>query len=340
MCVIIHLPAKVSMDFEKLKNACYNNWHSYGLVTRIGDKLDIRRVVPDKGEIDPQEVMGCLEDDIEYERFLHLRHNTAGATNIENCHPFDIYYSKGRQVVFMHNGTFNEYVSKMVVNTKVVDDPDGPSDTKNFVDEVIIPTLAAQGGDLSHKYVRKVINKFWSGSNRGVLISSDQDPWFIDTWKEIDCGGTKIKVSNDSYFDKVIRGPEHERQEAKRKEKEGKKIPPLSRFRSSSSLTVSPLKNFQFDVKPDYGKLTKSMKEIFDDYDIWDREHAVALGLCTRDELKTLQSDEDTCVTLMDWVFTDYLQLHEEHLALEEKISKMQSHLDNMAAKLKASGEK
>lgn len=100
MCVIVVLSKNQMIPYSMLENACYNNWHSFGLVTKVDGKLDIKRSVPKSGEVDPKTVYKLLEDDIGYERFLHLRHNTAGATNEANCHPFDVYYDpkSGRQV--------------------------------------------------------------------------------------------------------------------------------------------------------------------------------------------------------------------------------------------------
>lgn len=78
MCSIIYLKPNAMIPYEMLENAVYNNWHSYGLVTKVDGKLDIKKKVPESGEVDPKEVFKLLQDDIEYERFLHLRHNTAG----------------------------------------------------------------------------------------------------------------------------------------------------------------------------------------------------------------------------------------------------------------------
>ncbi len=235
MCVIIHLPAGAKIEFAKLKNAVHNNWHSYGLVTRIDGKLDIKKVVPKNGEVSPEEVRDLLEKDEEFERILHLRHNTAGATTLRNCHPFDVYYDDNRQVVFMHNGTFNEYKPKKFdKDGKLEDDPNGLSDSVTFAEENITPMLVRSGGNINDHFLQKVVRKFWSANNRGVLISSDQDCWIIgDDWKEMVYEGATLKISNDLYFDKVVRGPEADRraeaqklirdQEAEQRKKHGKK---------------------------------------------------------------------------------------------------------------------
>lgn len=330
MCVIIHLPAGISMDFERLKNAVHNNWHSYGLVTRIDGKLDIKRVVPESGEVDPKEVMDALERDIEFERFLHLRHNTAGATTIENCHPFDVYFTDKRQVVFMHNGTFFEYKSKRFDgNGKSEDDPNGLSDSVNFAEENITPMLVRSRGDIQDFFFQRVIRKFWTGSNRGLLISSDQKPWFIDDWKELDVGGKKIKVSNTEYFDKVIRGPEFARREALEKVQEAKAGKPKGKFQGAVSTAVAPLKAFDFKA-PGLGVLSQSPVNICNDWDVYDRDHLVGLANLDKDGWEKLYSDKSTCIFMMDYMSSDYGQLYLEHKELEGKLKKAQLHIETL----------
>src|ERR1700751_2562549 len=114
MCNIIILKKDQMPIKNEFVTMCQNNWHSYGLVTKFGDKIDINKKVPENGEVDPEELYKLLERDIEYERILHVRHNTAGATNLENCHPFNVYYDEAnkRNIVFMHNGTMYEFKSK------------------------------------------------------------------------------------------------------------------------------------------------------------------------------------------------------------------------------------
>lgn len=330
MCVIIHLPAGASIDFEKLRNAVYNNWHSYGLVTKIDGKLDITRVVPESGEVDPKEVMEALDRDIEFERFLHLRHNTAGATTLANCHPFDVYFSEKRQVVFMHNGTFFSYKSKRFdANGKSEDDPNGASDSVNFAEENITPMLVRSRGDIEDYFFQKVIRKFWEGSNRGLLISSDQKPWFIDDWKKLQCGTFELRVSNTEYFDKVIRGPEFARREAAKKIQEAKAVKPKGKFQGRVDLPVSPLKAFDFKA-PGLGVLSQSPVNICNDWDVYDRDHLVSLANLDKDGWEKLYSDKSTCIFVMDYMSSDYGQLYLEHKELEGKLKKAQLHIETL----------
>ena len=375
MCVIIHLPAGSKIDFDKLKNACHNNWHSYGLVTRIDGKLDIRRVLPKSGEVDPEEVQEAIEKDEEFERFLHLRHNTAGATTLKNCHPFDVYYSEGRQVVFMHNGTFNEYKPKRFDDKgKMEDDPNGPSDSVTFAEENITPLLVRSNGDIEDNYFQRVVRRFWSSGNRGCLISSDQNPWFIgDDWKtlKIGEGGAELRASNDLYFDKVVRGPEKDRidalvaklreeEKAKRKEKHEEKgkftdnnrrmsvlhnTSTASTFQSAVQLPLAMLKDFDFK-KPSLSLLSESPVNICNDWDVYDRDHLVSLANFTKDEWEQVYGDKQTAIFVMDYLSSDYGCLYAEAKELEEKLErqkkefeekskKQEKHIQELSLKLK-----
>ena len=348
MCVIIYLKPKQMMPFDMLKNACHNNWHSYGIVTKLDDGLDIKRVLPETddgycGEVDAEEVFKHLQDDVDYPRFLHLRHNTAGATSIENTHPFDVYYKggkNGRQVVFMHNGTLYDYKSKKLnAMGASVDDPDGKSDTANFVEEVLTPLLASTNfgngnGDIENDFIAKTIRKYWSSANRGVLISSNQEPLFIDAWKTVGPEGDKFLASNDDYFDEVKRGPEHARRLAQEaREKAAREAVATSPVRSGPKEIVK-MQDYNFDTTQKFFTLSGSLRNICNDWDVYDRPHTVALGYATRDELEKLYAVKDECLYIMDYIFTDYAQLYKEHLELEERHKKASKHIEKLMLQL------
>lgn len=355
MCSILHLMPKQMIEKEALMNACYNNWHSYGLVTKVDGKLDIKKVLPKSGEIDPEEVYALLQDDFEYERFLHVRHNTAGATSEENVHPFDVYFDpkSGEQIVFMHNGTLYEYKSKKHNGTSFVDDDDGPSDTKNFTDEILIPLVQAnfsgKKADLDNPFFRRTLLKYWpgTGSNRGVLISSKQKPMFIGDWKEFGSDGNKIKVSNTDYFDKVTRGPEFERRRL-REEEERKRIEEARRAQrtavitladsstsNASATTIRKFNGIEVEKQDDLFGLSETLANIFNDWDAWDREGLAALGYATKDELEQLYSSKKDCIIAMDLVFTEFAKMVAELHDKNEKISRQEKHIEKMSKELK-----
>jgi hypothetical protein len=325
MCVILYLTPGQMPDQEKLYNAVWNNWHSYGLVTMVDGKLDVKKKVPKK-EVDPVEVWNLLKEDRGYPRFLHLRHNTAGATTPENCHPFDVFFDQksGRHRLFMHNGTLYDYKSKKTnSNGGVVDDDSGPSDTKNFVDRVLIPYLSGTNfgdghGDVKSKLVQNLVMKFWSTNNRGVIIANDQPSFFLGDWKKIKIGEGKddeIVCSNDDYFDTLKRGPEFDRrrlqaEEAAKAKPKGTTVP--------SVRSVEKLSDYRNGTHGFYS-LSTSLANIVNDFELYDRVHAVSLGYATRQELEELYDQKNDCLYVMDWVFTDYANLFKEYEVLQEK---------------------
>ena len=346
MCNILILEPGQMINKEKFFNMCYNNWHSWGMVTQVGDRLDIQRHVPDSGEIDPEEVWKAVERDIEYRRYLHVRHTTAGKTDLSNCHPFDVYYDpkSGRQVVFMHNGTLHMYKSRKpgtYVNSWV-DDDDGPSDTQNFVNEVLIPFVAQADygkgrGDITSDSLKVLLSKFWSTGNRGLLISN-KDPFLLlgkSEWKEIEAEDGKGTVwsANDSYFDKVIRGPELARREAAEKERlrlenEKQKALALGKEGAQKASSNGPLVRTNLvDVnrrpRHPFFELSESIKELLNDWDFYgdDRDGRAALGYMTEEELEALYKEKETCLWVMDYMFTDYAVMKDE---LDEALDKKQ----------------
>lgn len=332
MCNILYLKSGQMPDRREFKNMCHNNWHSYGLVTKIDGKLSIIKKVPEGGEIDDQEIWDLLVRDKDYERFLHVRHNTAGLTNLENAHPIPIYFepSTGKHVEFMHNGTMYQYKSKKLSPTGTsIDDDDGPSDTKNYADQVLTPTIAGCNfgtgkADLWHPMIRKILNQFWPTSNRGVLISGDQAPLLFGDWKEYkvkDSFGKEdiILSANIDYFPSVTRGPEFDR----RKEEEQKILAAAKGTKKEVGgeqkyAVVTPLSKFQFGLKHGFFSLKDSLVNVLSDWNVYDRSGATRLGFATKPELEELYQSKSDCITVMDWVFTDYAKLYEEMMELEE----------------------
>lgn len=349
MCNILCFNPGTYFNNDQLRNMCWNNWHSYGLVVRVGDKLDIIKKVPESGEIDPEEVIKLLDDNKEYERFLHVRHTTAGTTSMENCHPFDVYYDEkaGEQVVFMHNGTLYDYKAKVYdqKQQKMVDDDTGASDTQNFVNEWLIPYISGCDfgtghGDISHPLFVKMLRKEWpqTGGNRGLLISSKHGHLRVGDWKKMEYKGQEFWSSNDTYFDKLERGPEYGRRRAREEEERRKKSSAIPKdhavIRSGSGKQISLLKDFKLCSKHDFTP-SEPFKNIFGDWDIYDRQGAASLGAATFQELEILYQDKMNFLMLTDLIFTDYAKCVAEIEELKEKHENATKYI----ATLKASGK-
>ena len=329
MCNILYLKPGQMIPQEDFWNMCYNNWHSYGLVTKIDGKLDVKKKVPESGEIDPQEVWDLVKADVQFERFLHVRHNTAGATTLENAHPIPIYYDQasGKHIEFMHNGTLYQYKSKKKNEYGAdVDDDSGPSDTMNFATQVLQPLIAGSNfgtgrGDIHHPFFKTIVSSFWPGaSNRGLLIASDQAPLLWGDWKKIKADNdTDVATANTDYFLTVSRGPEFTRREAARKKAAQNSV---QKVISSSYRRIDDVDTFQFGPQKKPYALPTTLKNIMTDWNIWTREGLASLACATKDELLDLHGDKSACVQTMDWAFIECYNMYEEILDLEEKHQK------------------
>lgn len=114
MCVIICRDPGIEIPFSKLESASYVNPDGWGIVIADRGKLEYRHDL----KCDPIEIAKALEDAKDHQVLLHLRFNTKGATNLENCHPFKLDVP-GLDIAFAHNGTLYRW---------------GPTDKETFSD--------------------------------------------------------------------------------------------------------------------------------------------------------------------------------------------------------------
>lgn len=348
MCNILVLEPGVMPDYDEFKNMCYNNWHSYGLVTRVADKLDIKKHVPASGEINPDELWDLVGQDVDFKRYVHVRHNTAGATTVENAHPFDVFYSGDKQIVFMHNGTLYPYKSKKKNNLGQLEDDDtGPSDTKNFVDQILTPYIAASDfgngkGDLASPELKRLLDAFWITNNRGILIANDQDHMLLGTindhqgWKtKKNKAGQEFLTSNVDYFMNVTRGPEFSRRAAQQAKAKAATASTANKT-GTNVIPFAKLEDFNFKKRHGFYELGNSLVNILSDWNVYDRSGAITLGNATRDELIDLYANKQDCISVMDWVFSDYANMYVEMMDLEDKHDKSSKKVASLVNEIKA----
>ena len=327
MCNILILPAGQMPIYSEFENMCWNNWHSYGLVTKVNNKLDIKRkIFPDDSLSlqDIKDLYQLLKDDLEHERILHVRHITAGANSEENCHPLPAYYSDKREVVFMHNGTLYDWQTKKqstVGNvTSYTVDYDGASDSKNFCDKVIQPMLAASDfgnghGDITSAYAKMIFNKLWGADNRGILISSDQPTLYLGLWSKCkSTTGSDIKSANDKYFDDVIRGPEKTRREESLKKRSDNNVISISQIKDLNKLGKVDPEKYRIKIT--------GFEDISNDWNLYDYEGLSSLGNLTNDELDILFEEHPVDAQLLfDLVTSSHQKLWEEYQALKIQVA-------------------
>lgn len=261
MCVICHFEPGFVPSFGLIQMAAWNNPHGYGLILKENKKLHVIKKCPVDGN-DPEEIYKLLEEHKDVERFLHLRWKTEGDIDLDNTQPFTVFNGK-RQIEFCHNGTLNDWapnrpgyysVNKPKEET-VPDELKNASDSRRFCELKLRPLLMSitgpKGtGDYTTEIAREILGKYWSGGhNRGLIIANDLPPLYLGDWTQvkdkIEFGGETIeytfKASNDTYFERLSRGPMFQKQQEearkKREEEEAerrKNAPVVSQIRTAS----------------------------------------------------------------------------------------------------------
>lgn len=334
MCNILILKPNQMLDKEDFWNMCHNNWHSWGLVVRKGDKLEITKSVPESGEYDPQEVWDAVEKNKKYQRYLHVRHITAGLNNLDNCHPLEVFRDGDKQTLFMHNGTLRDFKSKKTTTStygyvREEDDDSGPSDTRNFADQILIPLLKEVGdrdGDVSNPIFQSIIGRLWETNNRGLLISNVGEINHLlinkSEWKSISAtdGESTILSANDLYFSEVTRGPEKVRRAEQvrlQQEEERKKQEAQAQAQKGE---IVPLKMVPFREKHKFLQLTENLVSLIDSFDITTREGIATLAYLSDEEITELVDKEKTLVPwLISYVLTSFHDLYEDYEELADK---------------------
>lgn len=360
MCVIIHLRPNVLIPYDKLENAVYNNPHGYGLIMKDDGRLGVTKKFDEKGT-DPKEVYELLERNIDVERYLHLRWKTVGDANLDNTQPFCGFNSDKRQVWFMHNGTLYDYKKKIADGTNVsgilqFKDDDSISDTRNFVETDLSELLAKIQGekgiaDIHDPLFLKMVCKLFGSSSKGLLISNDQDPIFLNRgqWATVPTGkyittkdkkgitsSTEIRflASNDDYFSALKRGPEFDRREKERKEKEeaARKANPVAIHSgnrvTSNAPVVTPITSDMFDRK--FG-IHKKIEGLEFDWDIHDPAGAAALANVTLAEWQALnEKSPEQVMNVMFYLSTHLKNVVDDNAKLTEKLDRASKRIESL----------
>lgn len=176
MCVIIQRNKDIIVPFDKIKVACEINKDGYGFVINDRGKFDVIKHYDPKGN-DPDKVMKLMEDAKDCNVALHLRFRTAGLTDLDNTHPYQVLNKDkdGVDLWFMHNGTLNEWKD---INKDY-------SDSRNLNDVVLKQLFKAAYDQYGEEYLNQV--------------------WLIHATKALK-GSTSAFTFNDSLGGRLILG--------------------------------------------------------------------------------------------------------------------------------------
>ena len=305
MCDILWLKPGILPKESDFENIVYNNWHGWGLILRDGNgRLEITRDNP--VENDPEELYELITKHSDLERFLHLRHATAGDIELHNIHPFEVISTNKGQLLFMHNGMMSEYDPKFIQNTEHPAVKGGWSDSKYFQESVLTPICGSLKDplDIWSPGFRKIMNKFWPINNRGILITN-KGAATMGTWiTRQGVNGKDYLCANDTYSAAVIRGPEFDRRESARKFKEQQERDERAK-EAGTGTNVIPFVHGPHHLRSDqftkvYGT-TQFLESIRGNPELYNLENLAKLANATAFELELLveQLGEDLIPWLM-----------------------------------------
>lgn len=344
MCVIIVLKPGYTLPLFMLENACYNNPHGYGLILRDQNTKKLQIIKSNEKALadgnDPDEIYNLLKENEDIERYLHVRWKTEGDISLENVQPFCSYNSNKREVYFMHNGTLGDYRPPTqhvrYENGIKVEESNGSqqSDSFRFNEMVLQPVLSRisgeQGkGDILDPVFATIVTKFWgSGTiNKGLLVSSDQGPLLInrENWKTIKTNNGEFVASNDTYFDKLVRGPMFEKQEQEKKEAEAEER--RRRFQEvDSKKNSTEIKKLKDILLQDKIKLPLNIKELLSDVDVYSDEGLASLKNLTAIEWEEFfDNNKENTVHLMIHFTDEFAKLYDKYTKASEYLKKIQS---------------
>lgn len=197
MCVIIAREPQVLIPHDKLTSAAIVNPDGFGVSIIDRGKIDTFHMCEDKGN-NARDIIKAFDDAKDHQVYMHLRYNTAGKTNIENCHPFQSFKGDGYEVQFMHNGTLSSF-------KKTSSDY---SDTYHFNEEIIKPTIKAfyelyGDGVLLDPTFKRILSEFKGGSSIFTLYDSNGKELILGEGKKFEGWW----ASNDYSFNRAHREP-------------------------------------------------------------------------------------------------------------------------------------
>lgn len=352
------LPPKAMINKSHFYNACYNNWHGYGIIIKKPKKFEVVKQFKAEGN-DPDEIWDIVNDNKDHERIVHVRYSTRGATDETNTQPFEVFNNGTRRVMFMHNGTLNGFGEW---NQSV---SGGKSDTNAFCETVLSKSLRKWSSDenglgdyTDPDFIKLVVDKQWTMNSRGIFVSNDLPNMMIGNrgytgwqlYKHPDASTHgEIWVSNDEYFDKLTRGPKFDEQEKikkaaeeARRQAERDNAPfqgGSSRTSSETSSEIAGITIFKKETATNEAVLT-AINDIIDTWDLNDPKDVSKLRFIAYEEwvgfLEEQKNNSDFVSAAIIQQFADHIckltmkvrSLELRHNKASQRVEELRKQLD------------
>jgi hypothetical protein len=200
MCLILHRPIDKTFDSGLFVPAIQNNPHGFGIMFPMGDG----RVKAIKGMFNLETIYKIWEKVAGREVAAHFRFTTAGAKNVDNCHPFKVldFDEHGRDLYMMHNGTMGA----------VPRPQQDMSDTWHFVENYLRKALVVKPELIDNPEFQKFLgdivgsNKLLFMDGKGLVtiingnLGSERDGcWISNTYSIRDKSKITYSSSNTAY---------------------------------------------------------------------------------------------------------------------------------------------
>lgn len=154
MCLIIHQPRGVTLPAATLRSAAQRNPDGFGVMYAERGRLVIHRTLNADEALRLYRAHAAGRECV-----LHWRMTTHGATDLANCHPFEV--APDGSVAVVHNGVLDVATPRA-----------GLSDTWHFAAHILAPMVAQDRGALFDAERVAVLEQLIGSGNKLVAMNA------------------------------------------------------------------------------------------------------------------------------------------------------------------------
>ncbi|MGI5213337.1 class II glutamine amidotransferase [Plantactinospora sp. CA-290183] len=186
MCLLTFFPAGVLPETSALINGTYTNGDGHGFAIVAENQILVRHGMDGEAMVDA--FAAARQEHPDGPALFHSRITTAGRTNVDNCHPFQV--GGDRRTVLAHNGVLPHNVQPAMGDSR--------SDTRITAEDF----LPRQIGSLHLRRNRLLFERWMTPHNKMVILTVNRRfkkrAYILNEDSGIWDGG--IWYSNDSYL--------------------------------------------------------------------------------------------------------------------------------------------